>query len=242
MVCMYLVFSSILENFYGPNLSVDSVTEETIYSDKSTKSPRVHCRISRIKTPVDTFTLYTCISTYPCIPSLSYRYQYMHITFPWISVRPIHIEQQKFHRQRGWRERLLRRATTGCPCDSITSEQPKSCTLVLRHPETTYLLHTKLELLWRLRCDASRLLRRAQTIATPHTEQLCIQPHQRWIPQRIKQVRDPMGHDDRTRRSLVSLQFNRIMESQLGGLLRVRWMGLRSFSFSILWSFWSPFG
>lgn len=82
--------------------------------------------------------------------------------------RTIHNWQQKFRGQRWRRERMLRRATTSCPRDSIASEQSKSGTLVLRHPQATYLLHTEFELLWRIRRDASRLLRRAQTIATPY--------------------------------------------------------------------------
>lgn len=104
--------------------------------------------------------------------------------------RPIHDEQQEFRGQRWRRERLLRRATTSHPRDSIACEQPEPCAFVLRHPKAAYLLHADLELLRRIGRDASRLLRRAQAAATPHPKQLGVQSHQRWIPQRIEQVRE----------------------------------------------------
>lgn len=81
---------------------------------------------------------------------------------------------------------MLRRATAGDSGDIVAGKQPEPGPVVLRHPEAADILHTQLEL---LRHHAVGLLRCTATPATPHTQQLGLQPHQRRIPQWLEQVR-----------------------------------------------------
>lgn len=105
---------------------------------------------------------------------------------------------------------MLRRATASSAGDTFASEQPEPGTLVLRHPQAAYLLHAQLQLLRRIRRDAAGLLRRAQAAATPHPEQLRLQPYQRWLPQRFQPVRHPsVIYNTNTR--LESTLLNRLL-------------------------------
>jgi len=83
---------------------------------------------------------------------------------------------------------MLRCTATRDPGDSLAGEQPESGSVVLRYPKAADILHAQLKLFRRLRYYTAGLLRRAATVATPHAQQLGLQPHQRRLPQRIEQV------------------------------------------------------